>query len=162
MVSYTYTILCIFFAYFQDTTPDARPPVQFVDNAELAYVMQRYRETHDLYHTVLQMPTNILGEVTVKWFEGIQLGLPMCILGGLFGALRLYPKYFSTKNRNNLTVLVSRNFFRQRQKYLTTHLPWVIRNATQGSFLMNVYWEKNWDKPLEELRNELNIETPPV
>lgn len=54
--------------------------------------MQRYRETHDLYHTILEMPTNMLGEVTVKWWEGLQLGLPMCLLGGLFGAARLYPK----------------------------------------------------------------------
>lgn len=74
------------------TTPDARAPVQFVDDPDLAYVMLRYRQTHDLYHTVLGMPTNMLGEVTVKWFEGIQLGLPMCVLGGLFGAVRLYPK----------------------------------------------------------------------
>lgn len=74
------------------TTPDARPPVQFIDDADLVYVMQRYRETHDFSHVVLGMPTTMLGEVTVKWFEGIQFGLPMCVSGGLFGALRLGPK----------------------------------------------------------------------
>jgi ubiquinone biosynthesis protein COQ4 len=29
---------------------------------QLAYVMTRYRETHDLVHTILGMPTNMLGK----------------------------------------------------------------------------------------------------
>lgn len=45
----------------QNVTPDTRTPVQFVDDIELAYVMQRYREIHDLVHTALGMPTNMLG-----------------------------------------------------------------------------------------------------
>lgn len=36
--------------------------MKFVDDEELAYVMQRYREVHDLLHTLLGMPTNMLGE----------------------------------------------------------------------------------------------------
>lgn len=66
--------------------------MSFVDDPDLAYVMTRYREVHDLFHTVLGMPTNMLGEVTVKWFEAIQTGLPMCALGALFGPIRLGPK----------------------------------------------------------------------
>ena len=31
--------------------------VRFVDDPELAYVMQRYREIHDFTHTLLGMPT---------------------------------------------------------------------------------------------------------
>ncbi|XP_030062834.1 ubiquinone biosynthesis protein COQ4 homolog, mitochondrial isoform X2 [Microcaecilia unicolor] len=73
-------------------SPDTRMPVKFVDNEELAYVIQRYREVHDLLHTLLGMPTNMLGEVVVKWFEAIQTGLPMCILGAAFGPLRLNSK----------------------------------------------------------------------
>lgn len=42
-------------------TPDSRSQVQFVDDVELAYVVQRYREVHDLVHAVLGMPTNMLG-----------------------------------------------------------------------------------------------------
>lgn len=37
-------------------------PAKFVDDEELAYVIQRYREVHDLMHTLLGMPTNMLGE----------------------------------------------------------------------------------------------------
>ncbi len=37
--------------------------VRFVDDVELAYVMQRYREVHDLVHTILDMPINMLGNI---------------------------------------------------------------------------------------------------
>ncbi|KAM6337515.1 ubiquinone biosynthesis protein COQ4 homolog, mitochondrial isoform 1-T2 [Alca torda] len=43
-------------------SPDTRMPPKFVDDEELAYVIQRYREVHDLMHTLLGMPTNMLGE----------------------------------------------------------------------------------------------------
>lgn len=50
------------FLFCQLVTPDSRADVKFVDDEELAYVMQRYREVHDLLHTLLGMPTNMLGE----------------------------------------------------------------------------------------------------
>lgn len=66
--------------------------MQFLEDPQLAYVMTRYRESHDLVHTVLGMPTTMLGEVAVKWFEALNTGLPMCYGGAVFGALRLRPK----------------------------------------------------------------------
>ena len=54
--------------------------------------MQRYREIHDLVHVVLGQPTNMLGEVTVKMFEGIQTRLFMCATGGVLGVVRLGPR----------------------------------------------------------------------
>lgn len=45
-------------------TADSRLPVQFIADPELAYVMQRYREVHDLVHAVLFMKTTMLGEVS--------------------------------------------------------------------------------------------------
>lgn len=76
----------------QGFSPDARLPVHFVDDPELVYVMLRYRQIHDLMHTLMGMPPNLLGEVVVKWVEFIQTGLPMCGLAALFGPLRLGPK----------------------------------------------------------------------
>ncbi|CAF3418898.1 unnamed protein product [Rotaria socialis] len=122
-------------------TPDARRPVSFIDDAELAYVMRRYREIHDLTHVTLGMPINMLGEVTVKWFEGIQYGLPMCALGGFFGSVRLGPRHTA--------------------KYLNLTLPWIVRTARQSRLFINVYFEKHWHKPLVEFRRELNIVEPP-
>lgn len=46
--------------------------------------MTRYRETHDFIHTLVGMPTNMLGEVAVKWIEAINTGLPMCYGGRIY------------------------------------------------------------------------------
>lgn len=73
----------------QKVSPDERTMVQFIDDIELAYVMQRYREVHDIFHAMLLIPTTMLGEVSVKWVEALQLRLPMCITGAIFGASRL-------------------------------------------------------------------------
>lgn len=126
------------FLCINNVSPDTRSTVQFVNDSELAYVMQRYREVHDLIHTVLQMRTNMLGEVTVKWVEAIQTKLPMCVGGAVFGSIRLSKK--------------------QRQKYITDYLPWAIRTGWESKPLMNIYFERRWDQSLEDLQKELNIE----
>ncbi|KAG7476471.1 hypothetical protein MATL_G00083130 [Megalops atlanticus] len=123
-------------------TPDTRAEVKFVDDEELAYVMQRYREVHDLMHTLLGMPTNMLGEVAVKLFEAAQTGLPMCILGAALGPLRL-----STS---------------RMQKLATSLGPWALRSGWQSHCVLSVFYERRWEQSLDSLREELNIEAPPL
>lgn len=132
----------VYFAFMKkyNLSPDARDKVRFVDHPELAYVMTRYRETHDLTHAVLNMPTNMLGEVLVKWVEAIQTRLPMCIGGAIFGPVR-----FQTK---------------QREKYLDV-LPWAVSVGNSAKFLPAVYYEKRWDQNIHEFRREMNIRDPP-
>lgn len=115
-------------------SPDARLPVQLVDNAELAYVMTRYRQTHDLLHTLLEMETNLLGEIAVKWVEGLQYGLPLGLIGGLVEPFRLMPKH--------------------RRRYVQRYLPWAIRCGRDAHFLLNLYYEERWHQSVEELRRE--------
>ncbi|VDP93906.1 unnamed protein product [Echinostoma caproni] len=122
-------------------SPDERHIVRFIEDPELAYVMQRYREIHDLVHTLLEQPTDMLGEVVVKWVEGLQNRLPMCITGGMFGSLRLAPK--QTKN------------------YLNNHLDYALRVGLHGHFLMNVYFEEHWADDMATFRTSLNIPAPP-
>ncbi|XP_063792315.1 ubiquinone biosynthesis protein COQ4 homolog, mitochondrial isoform X2 [Pseudophryne corroboree] len=117
-------------------TPDTRMPVKFVDDEELAYVAQRYREVHDLMHTLLGMPTNMLGEVVVKWFEAVQTGLPMCILGAVFGPLRLSAK---------------------RKKKLIELVPWAVQNGRSARCVLNFYYERRWEQTVEALREEIGI-----
>ncbi|XP_071582683.1 UDP-sugar transporter UST74c [Temnothorax nylanderi] len=120
-----------------NVSPDDRLAVQFVDDIELAYVMQRYREVHDIFHAMLLMPTTMLGEVSVKWVEALQLRLPMCITGAIFGASRLRP--------------------RQRQLYLNHYLPWSINTGLNAKFLLGIYFEERWGQSLEDFHKEMNI-----
>jgi ubiquinone biosynthesis protein COQ4 len=120
-------------------TPDSRKQVMFIEENELAYVMTRYRQIHDFTHCILGMRTNMLGEVTVKIFEAIQLGLPMCWLAGLFGMLRLGPKH--------------------TKLYIDRNLPWVIANAQNAKPLISVYFERHFEKSIDQLRKELNLTT---
>ncbi|KYN19448.1 UDP-sugar transporter UST74c [Trachymyrmex cornetzi] len=120
-----------------NVSPDDRPIVQFVDDIELAYVMQRYREVHDIFHAMLLMPTTMLGEVAVKWVEALQMHLPMCITGAIFGASRLRP--------------------RQRQLYLDHYLSWSINTGLNAKFLLGIYFEERWEQSLEDFHKEMNI-----
>ncbi|KYQ53246.1 UDP-sugar transporter UST74c [Trachymyrmex zeteki] len=120
-----------------NVSPDDRPAVQFVDDIELAYVMQRYREVHDIFHAMLLMPTTMLGEVSVKWVEALQMHLPMCITGAIFGASRLRP--------------------RQRQLYLDHYLSWSVNTGLNAKFLLGIYFEKRWEQSLEDFHKEMNI-----
>ncbi|XP_015905201.2 ubiquinone biosynthesis protein COQ4 homolog, mitochondrial [Parasteatoda tepidariorum] len=118
-------------------TPDSRREVTFVDDDSISYVIQRYREVHDLNHAILGMPTNMLGEVAIKWVEAMQTGFPMCISAAVIGPVRFKPK--------------------QRQKYVKSYLPWAIECGHKAKFLMNIYYEKRWDQDLLDLKEELNI-----
>lgn len=118
-------------------SPDTRKRVQFVDDADLAYVMQRYRELHDIVHTILSQPTTIRGEIIIKAFEGVQTGLPLCILGSLLGPVKLSGA--------------------ELMEYIRRDLPWAARSARESTFLMNVYFEKRFEQDIDDLRRELNI-----
>uniref|UniRef100_A0ACB8F126 Ubiquinone biosynthesis protein n=1 Tax=Sphaerodactylus townsendi TaxID=933632 RepID=A0ACB8F126_9SAUR len=82
------------------------------------------------------------GEVAVKWFEAVQTGLPMCILGAMFGPARL--------NTRKLYVLT------------TDLIPWAVRSGSNASCILNFYYEKRWEQTVESLRNEIGILPPPV
>ncbi|XP_014600790.1 PREDICTED: ubiquinone biosynthesis protein COQ4 homolog, mitochondrial-like [Polistes canadensis] len=125
------------FLEMNKVTPDSRVPTRFIDDIEQAYVMQRYREIHDICHAVLLMPTTMLGEVTVKWIEGLQTQFPMCIGGAIFGAARLRA--------------------RQRKLYLNHYLQWAIKTGNNAQFLLNVYFEERWEQPLRDFHKEMNI-----
>lgn len=120
------------------TSPDARPPVQYIDDPDLVYIMQRYRETHDFIHVILQMRPNMLGEVTVKYFEAIQLGFPMCIVASIFGGLRLLPKH--------------------RHKLITANLPWIVKQAKNARFLLALHWENYWEQDISQLQADNSIQ----
>src|SRR5437762_7858871 len=53
----------------EGVSPDTRDAVKYIDDEECAYVMQRYRECHDFYHTLTGLPVMVEGEIALKAFE---------------------------------------------------------------------------------------------
>ncbi|CAI4218275.1 unnamed protein product [Parascedosporium putredinis] len=124
-----------------EVSPDTRPHVRFIDDAECAYVMQRYRECHDFYHALTGLPIVREGEVALKAFEFANLVIPMTGLSTL-SVLTLKPA--------------------ERKRFFETYLPWALRNGLKAKDVINVYWEEQMERDVGELRAELGIEKPPI
>lgn len=127
--------------------PDERKPVQYIENPDLAYCMLRYRQCHDYWHSLTGLPPTILGELGLKWLELFQTGLPIAALSCTVGTLGLS--------------------YKQQHILWNIYLPWAIRvhkqqkTADVHGSLMTVYYEREFDTPLVELRERLKIEPAP-
>ena len=120
--------------------PDTRDNVRYIDDEECAYVMQRYRECHDFSHALTGLPVIVEGEVALKAFEFANTLLPMTGLS-MAAVLKLKPA--------------------ERTRFWNTYLPWALRNGFKSKELINIYWEEQLDRDVEDLRAELGIERPP-
>ncbi|KAF8896058.1 ubiquinone biosynthesis protein COQ4, mitochondrial [Infundibulicybe gibba] len=122
-------------------TPDTREPVRYISDPELAYVMQRYRESHDFYHCICNLPVNVESEIALKYFEFANLGLPMTALSAIFGPLRLTPQ--------------------KRHRLFTEYVPWALKCGGTAQNMLNIYWEERWDQSIDEMKKEFRIWDPP-
>ncbi|KAI9740118.1 MAG: Ubiquinone biosynthesis protein [Claussenomyces sp. TS43310] len=123
----------------EGVSPDTRDAVRYIDDEECAYVMQRYRECHDFTHAITGLPVILEGEIAVKAFEFANTLLPMTGLS-LFAVTKLKPV--------------------QKARFFDIYLPWAIRNGTQAKETINVYWEEQLERDVDDLRAELGIEKP--
>ncbi|CEP16096.1 hypothetical protein [Parasitella parasitica] len=125
----------------EGVTPDTRCEVRYVDDEELAYVIKRYREIHDFFHTLTGLGVTVEEEIALKWFEWAQTGLPMTMLASVFGPLRMtWP---------------------ERKRLYTGYVPWALQCGASCTPLMNVYFEEHFHTPLDEFRKQLGITMPP-
>jgi ubiquinone biosynthesis protein COQ4 len=115
--------------------------VHYIADPELAYVMQRYRESHDFYHCICSLPVNVESELALKYFEFANLGLPMAAISAVFGPLRL-----DSKKRNRL---------------FSEYVPWALKCGSGARSLITVYWEERWGQDVEQMKVELGIWDPP-
>ncbi|KAF8176133.1 ubiquinone biosynthesis protein COQ4, mitochondrial [Mycena galopus ATCC 62051] len=124
-------------------TPDTREPVHYIDDPELAYVMQRYRECHDFYHCIVNLPVSVDSEIAVKYFEFANLGLPLAAISAIFGPLRLNSA--------------------QLQRLYSEYVPWALRCGGSARSLITVYWEQRWEQNIEDVKKELGLwDAPPA
>lgn len=124
----------------EGVSPDTRNSVKYIDDEECAYVMQRYRECHDFYHALTGLPVFVEGEVALKAFEFANTLLPMTGLS-VFAITRMKPA--------------------ERIRFWNTYLPWAVSNGLRSKDIINVYWEEELERDVDDLRNELGIKRPP-
>mmetsp|Transcript_39768 Transcript_39768/g.58502 ORF Transcript_39768/g.58502 Transcript_39768/m.58502 type:complete len:267 (-) Transcript_39768:38-838(-) len=119
-------------------SPEGRAPVRFVDDAELAYVLLRYRQVHDLWHALFGLPPTVGGELALKWLELLQTGLPVAALSAAAGPLALAPA--------------------DRALLRRVYLPWALRaHGALRAPLMCVRYEALWGEPLAAVRARLGV-----
>lgn len=124
----------------EGVSPDTRSQVRYIDDEECAYVMQRYRECHDFYHALTGLPIVREGEVALKAFEFANTLIPMTGL-------------------SMLAVATLKQA--ERARFWATYMPWALRNGARARDVINVFWEEELERDVDELRAELGIERPP-
>ncbi|WYZ45567.1 hypothetical protein EsH8_VIII_000883 [Colletotrichum jinshuiense] len=124
----------------EGVSPDTRPAVRYIDDPECAYVMQRYRECHDFYHALTGLPIVREGEVALKAFEFANTLIPMTGFAVLS---------YATMKKG------------ERRRFREIYGPWALKNGMRAKEVINVYWEEQLERDVDDLRAELGIERPP-
>lgn len=48
------------------------------------------------------------------------------------------------------------------QSLFTSLGPWALQNGRRARCVLSIFYERRWAQSIEDLRQELNIQTPPV
>jgi ubiquinone biosynthesis protein COQ4 len=116
---------------------DGRPPDVRDDRA--AFVIQRVRQTHDLWHVVTNAETDPVGEVALQAFTYAQMNAPSSGILAALGTLR--------------SLRYTREVLRDvRDMY---------RLGKQAQPLVLFPWEDHWATPLVDVRRMLNLPAHP-
>lgn len=109
-----------------------------VDDPTMAYLMRRFRQTHDVWHALLGL--GILGheEVIIHWFSYGQLRLPVSAMVMLLGTMK--------------HIVLEQRWGAMRHSMMEAY-----RAGRDAEPLMPVYWEDHWERPLEEIRARYNV-----
>jgi ubiquinone biosynthesis protein COQ4 len=113
-------------------------PTRYVDDPEIAYLMRRFRQTHDVWHALLGLGTAGHEEVILHAFSWGQLQLPVSALVVVFGTLKHI-------------VLEA------RWSALRHALPDAWQSGRRAAPLLPVHWEKCWGDPLDEVRARYRV-----
>jgi ubiquinone biosynthesis protein Coq4 len=130
-----------FARYLQETgfDPNYYRALDIVDDT--SYILTRLRQTHDLWHLVTGLGSDVNGELGLQAFCLAQIRLPLPVLliaGGLMKTLLTEPEKLG-----NLLEQIAIGF----------------RMGSRAKPLLAEKWEENWHKSLAEYRQELAIET---
>jgi ubiquinone biosynthesis protein COQ4 len=102
---------------------------------DLAYVAQRARQTHDLWHVLTGLDTSVPSEIALQAFTYGQLKLRLSLLIAIFGVL-----LFSVRHPQTLSL--ARRWYERGRR---------------ASFLLAVRWEDLWSEPLATVRTKVGL-----
>jgi ubiquinone biosynthesis protein COQ4 len=104
-----------------------------VDDEEMAYLMRRFRQTHDVWHALLGLGTTGHEEVIIHWFSYGQMRLPVSALIMVFGTMK--------------HIVLERRWGALRKGMFEAY-----QLGRDAAPLLPVYWEKLWERPIDEVR----------
>lgn len=106
---------------------------------DLSYLKMRGRQTHDIWHVVLDYDTSVEGEIAINAFMLAQYNYPLAALviaGAIFRTLM--------KDPQDIPLLVEA----------------LLEGWTQGrraKSFMSVKWEERWEESLQKIQGELGV-----
>ena len=109
-----------------------------VDDEDMAYLMRRFRQTHDVWHALLDLGVTGHEEVIIHAFSWGQLRLPVSAMVVGFGALK--------------HLLLERRWGALRHSLLEAY-----RIGAAARPLLAVIWEDQWEQPLDEVRARYGV-----
>jgi ubiquinone biosynthesis protein COQ4 len=101
----------------------------------VAFIAQRLRQTHDLWHVVAGFGTDVASEVALQAFTYGQIDTPSSAAITLFGLARIG----------------------WREPRLFREVVKSFRRGRNAAFLPVVRWETMWETPLSEVRDRLGV-----
>lgn len=109
-----------------------------VDDPDMAYLMRRFRQTHDVWHALLDLGITGHEEVVIHAFSWGQLRLPVSALVVALGSMK--------------HIVLEKRWGALRHSLREAYE--VGRDAEP---LIKVIWEDLWDEPLEAVRARYHV-----
>lgn len=109
-----------------------------VEDEDMAYLMRRFRQTHDVWHALLDLGVTGHEEVVIHAFSWGQLRLPVSAMVVGFGTLK--------------HLVLERRWGALRHSLLEAY-----RVGAAASPLLAVIWEDQWEDPLDEVRARYHV-----
>ncbi|HTJ40558.1 MAG TPA: Coq4 family protein [Kofleriaceae bacterium] len=109
-----------------------------VDDPDIAYLMRRFRQTHDVWHALLGLGIAGHEEVVIHSFSWGQLRLPVSAMIMFFGTMK--------------HMVLERRWGTLRHSMSEAY-----RAGREAAPLMGVIWEDMWDRPIDHVRAAYGI-----
>lgn len=128
-----------------------RTPSEFNSDAE--YISYRVYRTHDIHHAITGFSLNNLGELGVVAVTATQTRFPAFLFVDILSLLTTFFRS-ETLHRDDLPAQEQAKTL----KYIFEQISAGIEIGRQAKPLFSVKWEELFDRQIEEVRAELNIQ----